>query len=67
MSSASSLTLRSADSPATPDHPRWPAVLRQLGASSPIVLWIADSNTAITPEPSRRDWLAAELKLALLR
>ncbi len=49
----------------TPDDARWPAPLRQLGAASPLVIWIAGIDSAIAPDPSRRDWHVAELNLAL--
>lgn len=38
----------------TPDDPHWPASLHQLGAASPLALWIAGGEQAIAPDPSRR-------------
>lgn len=38
----------------TPDDPRWPAALNQLGVSSPIALWIAGSEGVIASNPARR-------------
>jgi DNA processing protein len=36
----------------TPDDPRWPTALRQLGVASPIALWIAGSDKALAPYES---------------
>lgn len=38
----------------TPDDARWPVSLRQLGSSSPIVLWITGSERPLTTDSSRR-------------
>lgn len=37
----------------TPDGRYWPTTLRQLGAASPYVLWIAGSKQAIAPDALR--------------
>lgn len=49
----------------TPDDPRWPAPLRQLGVASPITLWIAGSDNALASDSSLRDWHVAVLRVAL--
>lgn len=40
----------------TPDDPRWPTALRQLGVASPIALWIAGSDKALAPYESGCYW-----------